>query len=307
MNKTTSSGVTVSALEAEKLQSFRSQSHFQIAMRRLRRDKIAMAAFVFLAFVCAISAAAPWITDRIVGYDPNKGRLTERFQPPSAKHRLGTDDFGRDVLARLIHAGRVSLTIGFTVAGISLTIGVSLGLIAAYYGGWVDDIVNALIQLWVNIPTLFLLIMLSTLFRPGVLGLALLFGILSWTGIARLVRGRVLSERRRDYVDAAVLMGASDLRIMYRHILPNVMSIILVVAGFVVGGAIIGEAGLSALGFGVQIPTASWGNMLSKSLEYFNRGWWLIVAPGTMIVLTVFSIYIFFDALRDALDPRLRT
>jgi peptide/nickel transport system permease protein len=303
---TSSTTVTLPAFEAEEPRTFRSQSHFQIALRRLRRNKMAMVALTLLVLICSVTAAAPWITDHIVGYDPNKVKLTERFKSPSAQHRLGTDDFGRDVLARLIHAGRVSLTIGFSVAGISLTIGVSLGLIAAFYGGWVDDVVNALIQLWVNIPTLFVLIMLSTLFRPGVLGLALLFGILGWTGIARLVRGRVLSERRRDYVDAAVLIGANDLRVMYRHILPNVTSIILVVAGFDVGGAILGEAGLSALGFGVRIPTASWGNMLSKSLDNFNRGWWLIAAPGVMIVLTVFSIYIFFDALRDALDPRLR-
>jgi peptide/nickel transport system permease protein len=285
---------------------FKSQSHYQIAWRRLRRDPLAMFALSTLLIITTLAVASPWINRYVVGYDPDRGRLTQRLQAPSAEHRLGTDDFGRDVLARILDAGRISLRFGFTVAFISLTIGVSLGLIGGYFGGWVDDLVHALIQLFVNVPTLFLLIMLSAMFRPSVNKLALLIGVLGWTAVARLVRGRTLSERRRDYVDAAVLIGASDWRVMYRHILPNVTSIILVAAGFDIGAAILVESGLSALGFGVQIPQASWGNMLSKSLDLFDKAWWLIVAPGVMIVLTVFSIYTFFDALRDALDPRLR-
>lgn len=290
----------------QRKERYQSQGHLQIAWRRLRRNKLALGTLGLLTLICMVSLAAPWVNEYIVGHDANAGRLTRRFQAPSAEHRLGTDDFGRDTLARLIAAGRVSLAIGFMVAGISLTIGVSLGLIAAYYGGWVDDAINGLIQLVRNIPTLFLLIMLSAIFRPSVVGLALLFGSIGWTGIARFVRGRVLSERTRDYVDAARLIGSTDARIMYRHILPNVSSIVLVIAGFDIGGAILAEAGLSAIGFGVQIPTASWGNMLSKSLDNYNRAPWLIVAPGVMIGVTVFCIYYFFDALRDALDPRLK-
>ena len=282
------------------------RSHLQIAMRRLRRNTMAMVALALLTLICVSALAAPWINAHVVGHNPNRGRITERFEPPSARHRLGTDEFGRDTLARLIAAGRVSLFIGFAVAAISMTAGVSLGLLAGFYGGRVDDAVNGLIQLFVNVPVLFVLIMLSALFRPSVVGLAFVFGIFGWTGIARQVRGRVLSERRRDYVDAAVLVGASPLRVMYRHVLPNVSSIILVIAGFDIGAAILGEAGLSALGFGVQVPTASWGNMLGRSLENFQRGWWLVVAPGAAITLTVFSIYVFADALRDALDPRLK-
>jgi peptide/nickel transport system permease protein len=286
--------------------SFRSQNHYQIAWRRLRHNPLAMGALICLVLITAASVGSPWINQHIVGYDPDRGRLTQRLKAPSSEHKLGTDDFGRDVLARILDAGRVSLRFGFMVALVSLTIGVSVGLIGGYFGGWVDDLMNALIQLFVNVPTLFLLIMLSAMFRPSVTKLALLIGVLGWTSVARLVRGRTLSERRRDYVDAAVLIGASDWRVMYRHILPNVTSIILVAAGFDIGGAILAESALSALGFGVQIPQASWGNMLSKSLDLFDKAWWLIVAPGAMIVLTVFSIYTFFDALRDALDPRLR-
>ena len=302
----TTAGAPSALAQAGQGQRYESQGYFQAAWRRLRRNILAMACLVVLSLIALSAIGADWITDNVVGHDPNRGRLTQRLQAPSSQHWLGTDEFGRDVLARLIHAGRVSLSIGFMVAVISLSIGVSLGLLAGFYGKYVDDAINGLIQVWNNIPTFFLLIMLSVLFRPSVVGLAFLFGILGWEGIARLVRGRVLSERRRDYVDAAHLIGAGNVRIMYRHILPNVVSIVLVVAGFQVGNAIIGEAGLSALGFGVRIPTASWGNMLAKSLEHFDRAWWLVVSPGVMITITVFCIYVFADALRDALDPRLK-
>lgn len=281
-------------------------SHLQIAWRRLRRNGQGMAALALLGAICAIALAAPWITGTLLEQDPNRGRLTQRFLPPSSTHFLGTDDFGRDTLARLIHAGRVSLQFACVVALVSLTVGVSLGLFAGFFGRWIDDMINALIQLFVNIPVFFLLIMLSVTFRPSPTGLALVVGLFGWTNIARLVRGRVLSERERDYVSAATLIGAGPLRLMYRHILPNVTSVVLVVVGFDIGQAILTEAALSALGLGVQIPTASWGNMLSKSLDNLNRGWWLIAAPGVAIIITVFSIYTFFDALRDAFDPRLR-
>jgi len=258
-----------------------------------------------LLMICAITIASSWVDTTILHQDPNRGTLSERFQPPSVQHVLGTDDFGRDQLARLLVAGQVSVTIGFMVASIALTFGIAMGLVAGYYPGLIDDAVNALVQLVLNIPLLFILILLSTLFRPGVVGLSLIFGVTGWPGIARQVRGRVLSERGRDYVLAATVAGASDLRIMYRHILPNVFSVVLVIAGFGVGGAILGEAGLSYLGLGVQVPTASWGNMLSNSLNYFDRAWWMVVAPGVAIVVTVFCIFYFADALRDALDPRL--
>jgi peptide/nickel transport system permease protein len=287
------------------LRTLAGRSLTQLAWRRLRRNWLAMAALVVLLALCLVAIAAPWITTNILHHSPIKGRLTERFQPPSSSHLFGTDDLGRDTFARLIYAGRVSLAIGFMVALISCTIGVSFGLLAGYYGGWLDDVINALIQLVLNIPTLFLFILLAVLFRPSVVGLAFIFGATSWPGTARQVRGRVLSERGRDYVDAAVVTGAGPLRAMYRHILPNVSSIVLVIAGFDVGGAILAEAGLSALGLGVQVPTASWGNMLSSSLDYFDRAWWMVVGPGIAIVLAVFCVFILADGLRDALDPRL--
>ncbi len=282
----------------------RAPSYRRATWRRLRKDTMSMVALALLTVICLLAATAPLLTEHLLHTDPNKGRLTQKFQPPSKDHLLGTDDYGRDTLTRLLYASRVSLYIGFLVAAVSLTIGVSVGLAAGYFGGKVDDAVNAVIQLVANIPSFFLLITLSALFRPSVSALALILAALGWTGIARQVRGRVFSERRRDYVDAAIVAGASTGSILYRHILPNVSSIILVLAGFDIGGAILTEAGLSALGLGVQIPTPSWGNMLSKSFDYFTSAWWLVLTPGLMIFLTVFSVFQLGDGLRDALDPR---
>lgn len=282
-----------------------SPGYLRLAWRRLRRDKLSMMALVMLTAITLLSLAASPITDYILKQDPYRTRVTQKYKPPSREHWLGTDDYGRDTAARLLHAGRVSLYIGVAVTAIALAIGVPLGLLAGYFGGKVDDAINALIQMVINIPDLFLLITLSAIFRPSVNGLALILGATGWAGVARLVRGRVLSERRRDYIDAAVVAGARPGRVMFQHVLPNVASIVLVIIGFRVAGGIIGEAGLSAFGLGVQIPTATWGNMLSRSLDYFERAPHLIVAPGVAIVLTVFSILLFSDGVRDALDPRL--
>ena len=298
---------TVSGIaRAEQRAVVRGDGYLSGAWRRLRRDRFSMAALVLFALICLISLAAPLISAHILHADPNRGRLTQKFQHPNRAHWLGTDDFGRDVAARLVHAGRVSLSIGFGATAISLAIGVSLGLLAAYYGRWVDDAINAAIQVLNNIPGLFLFIMISVLFHPGVGGLIIIFGTLGWTGIARYVRFRVLTERRREYVDAATAIGVHPLRIIFRHILPNVSSIILVLAGTEIFGVILSEAGISYLGFGVQIPTASWGNMLSRSFDYFDQAPWLVVAPGVMVVLTVTCLYQLTDGLRDALDPRLK-
>lgn len=285
----------------------RSEGYWGGAVRRLLRDRFSLAALIVFVLIVGMTVGASLITDNVLRQDPNRGRLTQQFQPPSATHPFGTDELGRDQLARLLHAGRVSLAVGVLSMLVSLTIGVSLGLLAAYYGGWVDDVINAAIQLISNIPSLFLLIMLSVILRPSVIGLSLLIGLLGWTGETRLIRARVLSERRRDYVDAAVVAGSRPLRVMFRHILPNVASLVLLSAGGGMIGAILGEAGISYLGFGVRIPTASWGNMLSGSLNYFTNAPWLVVAPGAMVTLTILCLFQLTDGLRDALDPRFQS
>jgi peptide/nickel transport system permease protein len=269
-----------------------------------------MAAAAGLALIVVVTLLAPLIAEHVLRSSPEAmmrapdGRFAI-LQPPGPGYPLGTDDLGRDVLTRLLYAGRVSLAIGFLVAFISIVVGTFAGLAAAYWGGWVDDGINACVQFVFNIPGLFVLIILSVIFRPDVFMLAVIFAFFYWPGTARQVRGVALSVRSLDYVVAAESLGAGNLRIMLRHILPNVANIIMVVAGFDVAGAILGESALSFLGFGVQVPTSSWGNMLSGSIDQFNRAPWLVYPPGIMIFLTVLCVVLLADGLRDALDPRV--
>lgn len=281
-----------------------SLGYWQRAARHIRRDKVTIFAIVLLALIAAVSIGAPLI-GQVLDLDPNRQQLLGRLKPPSSEHWLGTDDVGRDVFIRLLYAGRVSLLIGVLAALTSFVIGVTAGLLAGFYQRWVDDAINAIIQTTINIPLLFLLILLSVIFNPGVGGLAFILGLLSWQGNARQIRAAVLSVRERDFVDAGRVLGATDGRLMWRHIFPNVTSIVLVVTGFDVAGAILAESGLSALGLGIQPPTASWGNMLAKSFQYATKAPWLVVSPGVMIFLTVFSIFLIADGIRDALDPRI--
>ncbi len=284
-----------------------SRGYWDTSFQRFRRDPTSIVALFGFIAIAIVSYGSPWIAANILHSDPTRqdilNNLTPWFTPG---HFLGTDELGRDVLTRVLYAGQISLGFGFAVAFFQISIGVTLGLIAGYYGGWVDDAINFILQMIRGIPTFFLLIMLAGLFRPDPIGLALVFGLLGWTGIARQIRGVVFSVKQRDYVDAARVLGVPIPRILARHILPNVSSIILVLLPFDIGGAIIGEAGLSFLGFGIQPPTASWGNMLSGALDNITRAPWLIVAPGIFIWFTVLCIFLLADGLRDALDPRLK-
>lgn len=222
-------------------------------------------------------------------------------------HWMGTDDAGRDVLTRGIYGGRISLRIGVYVATLSMTLGVVLGLISGYYATtWIDDVINAVIMTLGSIPLLFLLIILSRIFSPGPEGLAFLIGIFGWMGLSRLVRGQIFSIRERDYIQASRAIGSSSWRIMFKHILPNISSIIIVSAIFGMAGAIIAEAGLSYLGVGIGPPNPSWGNMMQGSLGNFTDAPWLVLAPGFFIFITTLSIFLLGDGLRDALDPWIK-
>lgn len=219
-------------------------------------------------------------------------------------HWMGTDDAGRDVLARGLYGGRVSLRIGFYVASISMTLGVLLGVISGYYAAtFIDDIINAVIMTLSSIPLLFLLIILARIFAPTPEGLAFLIGIFSWMGLSRLIRGQIFSVREREYIIASRAVGTTPWRIMFKHVLPNVSSIVIVSAVFNIAGAIIAEAGLSYLGVGIGPPTASWGNMMQGSLGSFTKAPWLVITPGLFIFFTTLSIYLLGDGLRDAFDP----
>ena len=283
-----------------------SRSFWRDAWRRFWADRLAVSGATIFLLLCLMALFAPWVAANVTGYDPDKINLREDYQSPSAKHWFGTDDYGRDYLTRIIYAGRISLGIGFLVAGISLPIGVILGLAAGYYGGRFDDALQGAINIIAAIPFLPLLIIIGSLIKLDAVSIALLLALLGWTGASRQVRGLVLSLKQRDYVTAARTVGASNGRIMLQHLLPNVFSIVLVIVGFDIVGAILTESALSFLGFGISPPTATWGNMLSNSLQ-FTRYAWLVFFPGLAISLTVLSVFLLADGLRDAMDPRLRT
>jgi peptide/nickel transport system permease protein len=280
---------------------------FTSAFLRFARDKISMIALFVFSLIALSAIFAPIISKNFLGYSYEELDLSNVLAPPGTPgHILGTDELGRDNLVRLLYGGQVSLLVGFQVAIISGVIGTFLGIVSGYFGGWVDDVVNATYQIVANVPFLFLLIILSIFFKPDVFTLALIFGLLSWPGNTRQIRGAVLSLRSRDYVDAARVMGASSRLIMWRHLIPNLVSTVLVVAGFDIVGAMLGEAGLSFLGFGISVPIPSWGNMLSDAQSHYTDAPWLIYFPGLMIFITVLCVFLIADGLRDAFDPRLK-
>lgn len=287
------------------------ESLTKVAMRRLRRDKITLLAIAVIALITLMSAGAPVISNAL-NVSFTKTNATETFLPPlsvteangaPSYHLLGTDDLGRDAFSRLLYAGQVSLSVGFLAAILSLTIGVTLGIFTGYYGGMADDFTNWVIATLTSIPSLFLLLIVAAVLQPTPTTLILVLGLLGWTGTTRLVRGETLSLREREYTVSAKAIGASDRRIMFQHILPNVFSVIVITLAIDIGALILAEAGLSFLGLGIKPPIPSWGNMLSKSQEFFTRGPFLVWPPGIMIFLTVLCMYVLGDGVRDAFDP----
>ncbi len=245
-------------------------------------------------------------------YDPQKSDLSSRFQPPSLAHPMGTDALGRDLLTRVLYGGRISLMVGFSVVVIALLIGVPVGAVAGYFGGWVDNVLMRITDTALALPSLLVLILLAAILREldaplleknPVLVIAGVIGLLSWMFVARLVRATYLSIREMDFVIAGRTLGASDLRIIVRHILPNAIGPIIVENTLEIGYAILEESGLSFLGFGIQPPTPSWGNLLSNAQEHMTKHPWMAIFPGLMIFLAVISINYIGDGLRDAFDP----
>jgi peptide/nickel transport system permease protein len=242
----------------------------------------------------------------IAPYDPNFQVLTDRLLPPSGHHWMGTDQYGRDILSRLIYSSRISLSVGLMAVSIYVLIGTTVGSVAGFYGGWVDGVLMRITDIFLCIPTFLLILMVIAFVGPSILNIMVVIGLTSWTDVARLVRGEILSLKEREFIQAARVMGMSDSRIILRHLLPNALGPILVVATLGVGGAILIESSLSYLGLGVQPPTPSWGNMLEEGKEHLTDAWWLITFPGVAIFLTVLGYNLLGEGLRDYLDPRLR-
>lgn len=239
-------------------------------------------------------------------YDPAATNVAARFLGPSPGHLLGTDHLGRDVLSRMLFGARISLTVGFLAVGISVTIGIIVGAVSGHFGGWVDNLLMRLVDMVICFPRFFLILAVVALVKPSLWNIIIVLGLTGWTGTARLIRGEILSLRERDFVQAARALGADAPRIILRHLVPNALTPVLVSATLGVAGAILTEAGLSFLGFGVQPPQATWGNILTQGRLYIFDAWWLTVFPGLAILVTVLAFNLVGEGLRDAWDPRLK-
>lgn len=277
------------------------------AWHRFRRNRLGMLATSVFLFLVLLAISADLIVAIVTHHSYSDQSLIDAFKSPlSPGYLLGADELGRDVLTRAIYGSRVSLSVAGLTVLIALTIGTVIGAVAGFYGGKIDAILMRFVDVVIALPGLFVLILISTFFSPNVFVLAGVIASLSWTGISRLVRGEVLSVKARDYIDAARLLGASNNRILIRHILPNVVNIMIVWASLTIGGIILIEAALSYLSFGIQPPVPSWGNMLTNSQQYIYHSITLVLIPGFFIFITVLSVNLMGNALRDALDPRLR-
>lgn len=241
-----------------------------------------------------------------IKYSPTQTDLFSVLSPPSMSHLFGTDDRGRDVLSRMIHGTRISLSIGFIAIGIAAFIGIVLGGIAGFYGGKIDFIISRLFEIMMTFPVFFLILTILAFRDPSIYNIMIVIGATGWTGIARLVRGDFLKLRKFDYVEAAIALGGGDFRVMLKHMLPNALAPVLVAATFGIAGAILVESALSFLGFGVPPPTPSWGDVLSQSKKYVDFAWWLVLFPGAAIFLTVTSFNLVGEGFRNAIDPKIR-
>lgn len=240
-----------------------------------------------------------------VPYRPNQIDLTNPFAPPSAENWLGTDRLGRDLMAGIVHGARISLSIGFVAVGIAVVIGVFLGALAGFFGGWVDLVISRVFELMLAIPTFLLLITIAAFLTPSIFYTMIIIGLTSWVGIARFTRNEFLKVRNLDYVTAATALGIPNQRIMFRHILPNALAPVLVSVVLGIASAILLESGLSFLGIGVPADAVTWGSILNEARSN-TFAWWLAVFPGAAIFIAVIAYYLVGEGLRDALDPRLK-
>jgi peptide/nickel transport system permease protein len=287
-----------------------SRSLWSNAWFKLRHDRLTIAAVSVLLLLAIIAILAPVFADNVFHYKFEQQDLFHTYEKPSFNppaYLLGTDEVGRSQVVRLLFGGQVSLFVGFVAAFVNFAVGVPVGLTAGYFRGGFDDFITWLITTLNGIPQLYLLLIVAALWQPGPLTLIIIIGLLNWTGITLFVRGQTISLREREYVTSAHAIGATHARVMFRHILPNCLPLIFVLAAIDVGAIVLLESALSFLGLGILPPTPSWGNMLTNGASYFVRAWWLVVSPGVMIFLTVLCLYLIGDGLRDALDPRLKT
>ena len=268
--------------------------------RRLRSYPLLLWGGAIVALLIFTALTAQWIAPQ----NPIQQSLDQSLLPPGWNHWFGTDQYGRDVLSRLIYGARISLAVGVVAVSLYVLIGITVGALAGYYGGWVDMLLMRFVDIMLCIPTLFLILMVIAFVGPSILNIMVVIGLTSWMDVARLVRGEILSLKERDFITAARVIGMKDSRIILTQLLPNALGPVLVVATLGVGSTILTESALSFLGLGVQPPTASWGNMLTEGKEHLTDAWWLVTFPGLAIFFTVLGYNLLGQGLRNWIDPR---
>ena len=275
-------------------------SALAIGIRRFAVHRRAMMGLGLLLIMTMVTLLTPLIAPR----DPAEITTAVRLLPPSATFPMGTDDLGRDVFSRVLYGGRISLSIGILAVAIAISLGTVVGAVAGYAGGWIDTTLMRLVDVFLSFPRIVLLVTVVALFSPSIALIVLVLGLTGWMGVSRLVRGQVLTVKEREFVQAARALGYSDFRILGRHILPSVLTPVIIAATLGIGNAILAEAALSFLGLGVPPEVASWGNIIRAGAGRMLDAWWITLFPGLAIVLTVMSFNLVGDGLRDALDPR---
>jgi ABC-type dipeptide/oligopeptide/nickel transport system permease subunit len=285
----------------------------QLALSRIRKDRVAVASFFFIVLLFLVAILAPLIVNLVGAHPPNDtsmyDKMTNEFGNPKGPNPalsfwFGADNFGRDLFSRVLYGARVSLVVGVVATGLAITIGVVIGMLAGFYRGWIDTLLSRLMDILLSIPFLLLALALVSVFRPSLWIIILVIAFVTWTYIARVIRGQVLSLREKEFVEASRSLGASNQRIIFREILPNLAAPIIVYSTLIIPANILTEAYLSFLGMGVPPPTATWGQMLADANTYYQVAWWMLVFPGLALLLTTLAFNLLGDGLRDAFDPR---
>ena len=269
-------------------------------MKRALSNPLALSGFIIISCILLLALLAPLIAP----YEPDAIDVKAILLSPSSSHWMGTDALGRDVFTRMLYGARISLLVGLVAVGIATAIGIVLGAIAGYYRGWVDMVIMRAVDVMLSIPTFFLILAVIAFLTPSIWNIMIIIGLTSWMGVTRLVRAEFLSLRNREFVMASETLGASDKRLIFKHLLPNSMTPVIVSSVLGVASAVLIESGLSFLGLGVQAPQASWGNILTDGKEYIQFAWWLSLFPGLAILITVLGYNLLGEGLRDVYDPR---
>ncbi len=284
------------------------QGSWALAWRRLRRDRVAMISLGVIVAIVLVAVFAP-VFATITGHPPNTQYRTTGLSPdglpmaPSRQFWFGTDDLGRDILVRIAYGARISLGVGVLATGLTIVVGVVVGLAAGFFGGWVDQVLARFVDVVLSIPFLLVAIALVSVLGPSLTITIFVIGFFSWASVARIVRGQVLSIREREYVEAARSLGAGDVRVMFIDILPNVLAQVIIYATLLIPVVIVVQATLSFLGLGLPPPTADWGGMISRAQNSYTTSWWFIAFPGGALVITTLAFNLFGDGVRDAFDP----